>query len=114
VAHHELADRLGEDPVIVRTGDSLELRLRENPSTGFRWEVVESGEPACALVHDDFEPGQRAGEPGVRVYRWSANGAGRCTIALRLRRQWDSPDVAPRRRIGGTIVVEGPETRAGT
>ena len=29
------------EPVIVSVGDTLEINLRENPSTGFRWLVLD-------------------------------------------------------------------------
>ncbi len=103
--HHQLADRSSEDPLLVQAGDSLELRVRENPSTGFRWVLDSSGEPACTLIEDRFQPGQRPGEPGMHVYRWSADRAGRCAIELRLRRPWDPPKIPPRQQIDVTVIV---------
>ena len=37
------------------TGETIEIRLSENPTTGYRWELKFSGAPTCTLVADHYE-----------------------------------------------------------
>ena len=48
----------------LRVGDSIELELPENPTTGFRWQVVAAAEPVCEKASQAFEPA-RADMPGA-------------------------------------------------
>ena len=44
-------------------GQVIELRLAENPTTGFKWSFVSKGEPACKIIGDSYHaPG---GPPGL-------------------------------------------------
>ena len=43
-------------------GQVMELRLAENPTTGYRWTFLANGEPACVVLSDHFE--RPTGPPG--------------------------------------------------
>jgi len=73
----------------VAVGDDVVVRLAENRTTGFRWELDDL--PAgVTLVDDAFEapdPG-RPGQGGVHSFRMRATGPGQYRVAAGLRRSW--------------------------
>jgi len=75
-------------------GQVIELRLAENPTTGYRWAIVSDGAPACAVVGDRFVGA--SGPPGQGgEHSWTIRGVqpGSCEIAIQYRRslQPDAP-----------------------
>ena len=77
-------------------GQVLELRLKENPTTGFRWIFAEDGEPCCALVSDAFERGTAPGAAGEHRWQMRAVHLGTCELRLFYRRPFDA-DASPAR-----------------
>jgi inhibitor of cysteine peptidase len=80
--------------VTVPVGDTIELSLAENPTTGFRWTLASSGAPVCALKGDDFVPaaGQKPGEGGRHNFTFLVCQAGESTITLHSARKWAGGD----------------------
>ncbi len=71
-------------------GETLELRLPENPMTGFRWHLQTSGEPILALVADSFEPGDGTpGQGGIHWWRFQTVQTGTASVELSYRRKWE-------------------------
>jgi inhibitor of cysteine peptidase len=71
-------------------GEVLELRLAENPTTGFRWTFTSDGRPACSVVAQSFRPDSTApGAPGE--HRWEIRGVhpGICNLDLSYRRGFE-------------------------
>jgi inhibitor of cysteine peptidase len=83
----DYVDRTVELPV----GQVMELRLGENPTTGFRWQLKSDGGPACALEGDTFQP-KAAAPGGGGEHSWQFRGvrAGDCEIELLYRRRWEN------------------------
>ena len=77
-------------------GQVMELRLAENPTTGYRWTFVADGAPACVVVGDRFEA-SRTGPPGQggehSCGRSRARWSGECDIAMQYGRSFQ-PDAA--------------------
>lgn len=81
----------------VPAGETIEICLEENRTTGFRWTCDADGAPACALVEDSYQPGTGApGAGGTHRWRFGATRAGESSIELRYRRPWEKEGVAPR------------------
>lgn len=88
--------------VKLAAGESLEIALAENPTTGYRWQRAKQaagdvGSP-CPFAKDDFEP-DRAGMPGAGgTHRWQFHAVepGVCEIELEYRRSWEK-DKLPER-----------------
>lgn len=90
----------------MRVDEVIELRLPENPSTGFRWALTSPGAPVCAIVGDSFRLGGSApGAPGE--HRWEIRGVrpGTCDVSLAYRRGFDH--VAPARSFTLRLRVAG-------
>jgi inhibitor of cysteine peptidase len=81
----------------LRVGQELELRLAENPTTGYRWQLESSGEPAVALLDDRFDPPEGGyGRGGSHGWRFRARQTGEGRIALASRRGRDAGGAAAR------------------
>jgi inhibitor of cysteine peptidase len=78
--------------VDLPVGQVAELRLPENPTTGFRWAVTSAASPACRLTDEDFQgaPGL-PGRGGPHIWQLTAVAPGECNIQLTCRRGF-APD----------------------
>ena len=72
----------------LKLGESFEISLAENPTTGFRWQVLAEGEPVCQMVADDFRGGSAPGEPGIHRWQFQTVQAGAAEIRMDLQRPW--------------------------
>lgn len=79
----------------IRRGDVVELQLRENPTTGFRWQVVRADglveEPAAVETHEARapEPHPQIGAGGIRTFRFRARAPGTGRLELKLWREFE-------------------------
>lgn len=72
-------------------GQVMELRLQENPTTGFKWSFAADGSPNCALVGNSFA--HQAGPPGQggeHVWRIQGVRVGTCDLSLVYRRSFEA------------------------
>ncbi len=77
--------------VEVSLGDSFEVRLPENPTTGYRWALHSSGGPSLEIQEDTFE-GQGGGDLGAGgVHRWRFRTVqeGTADLVMEYRRSWE-------------------------
>jgi inhibitor of cysteine peptidase len=75
-------------------GDWLTIRLDENLSTGYGWELAGIDARLGELVSNRHLPGPPViGGGGTREVTVKAVGVGAGTVCLRLRRAWDPPGV---------------------
>ncbi|HEY5247769.1 MAG TPA: protease inhibitor I42 family protein [Dermatophilaceae bacterium] len=73
----------------VRISDLTTVRLPENPTTGYRWQL-DSGDARLKLVEDRFEgAGTLPGAGGERVLVFEAVRAGSARLRLAKRRSWE-------------------------
>ena len=79
--------------VHLRLGDTLELRLKSNPTTGFMWYVEKESTPLLKLAHqsqtDITEPGE--GRPVYQVFRFEPRRGGDGVLRLHYVRSWEKP-----------------------
>jgi len=75
----------------VRIGDAIEVRLRTNPTTGFRWERTSEVCPILEVsMVGDFRPDSNAiGSGGVILMSFMARNIGQTTLRLIERRPWE-------------------------
>ena len=64
--------------VDIAIGDTIEIRLPENASTGFRWNVTSRCESILAMTNDRREPpaSSARGAPGQHHWQLQATAAG--------------------------------------
>jgi inhibitor of cysteine peptidase len=75
----------------MRVGETVEMQLVENPSSGFRWGLVADGRPYCSVESEPLRPGSTV--PGAsrrRSWKIHALAAGACEVELAYRRAWEA------------------------
>lgn len=96
--------------VELQKGQTLVITLESNPTTGFRWEVVEleesilrqMGEPEFK-VSDPREP-PPPGTGGWETFRFQAVNAGQMALKLVYHRPWEE-DVEPLETFSVQVMV---------
>lgn len=89
----EIAEAFAGQTVALPVGQVVELRLQENPTTGFRWQFRQNGEPACR-INEDFVETAASGHPppgqgATHVWRIEGVQVGTCDVALDYVRSWE-------------------------
>jgi inhibitor of cysteine peptidase len=78
-------------------GQTLEICLKENPTTGFRWRMAQADGPVTTLLRDAFEPGRQApGQPGIHRWQFKVVAAGSGPVRFVYRRSWEDDAAAAR------------------
>src|ERR1019366_7883682 len=79
-------------------GQTVEICLEENPTTGFRWRMAPAAGSVATLVRDVFEPGRQApGQPGIHRWQFKVAATGSGPVRFVYRRAWE--DAAPAARV---------------
>ena len=81
----------------VSQGDLIVIRLDENLTTGFQWEIEVADSTVVELLDSNYsaKPEEhRLGKGGVRTIRFEVKSSGSERIILRLRRRWEPEDKA--------------------
>ena len=78
----------------IQMGEEAVVRLAENPTTGFIWELQAGAPELLTLVESRFEPppDPALGGAGTRVLRFSTKAPGIADVKLISRRPWEGPD----------------------
>jgi inhibitor of cysteine peptidase len=97
----ELSDTEPATPRRLARDDEVVMRLAENPTTGYRWQLTQSGAGELELVEDRFVTGAAGAAPGAggsRLVRFAGRKPGEVRIEAVLRRAWDPPQDGLQRR----------------
>ena len=77
----------------MRRGETFQVILSENPTTGHLWTIYKSGTPHISLVSKSFSSPEEeppiVGGGGTRIFTFKATKVGLAELILRLRRPWD-------------------------
>ncbi|MCX5786563.1 MAG: protease inhibitor I42 family protein [Elusimicrobia bacterium] len=77
-------------------GETFQVSLPENPTTGYQWEVYKSGAPFVGLEKEEYIApeenlsGHIVGRGGTKLLTFEAAKPGEAELALRLRRSWEA------------------------
>jgi len=78
----------------VSTGDTIIVRLKENPTTGFCWNVEKGSEDIISLMSSDFALNSSSGVGGggqrVLVFEAKKSGSGR--LRIKHWREWEGDE----------------------
>ncbi len=86
----EVTEQSNGKEITLTVGQEFRLSLPENPTTGYGWQLVRTGEPECALIRDSFQASSHhVGAPGVHEWLFRAESAGRVSVEMRLARKWE-------------------------
>lgn len=84
----------------IRPGDTVTVRLPENPTTGHRWQVAADDSAAlgaiASLIHQDFAPAatSAAGAGGERTLVFEARASGQASLRLLYKPSWRGDEAA--------------------
>ena len=86
-----LTEQHNGSSISVYKGQELVIELNSNPSTGYRWEVVESNENILRFMGMEFgEPETNLfGAPQKQIIRFEVNDTGICSPKLVYQRPWE-------------------------
>ena len=75
--------------ISARVGDTILLKLQENPSTGYTWTL--SVTPGLIVTEDQHTPSilRRIGAPGMREWQIRVTGSGDQTVSVVYVRPWE-------------------------
>lgn len=93
--------------VRLGSGQTLDISLASNPTTGYRWDVEAlDGDVLKQVGEADYEPQSKlAGAPGVEILHFEAVGSGRTSLRLIYHRSWEK-DVEPLETFSVEVVVQ--------
>jgi len=102
----------------VLPGETIRIRLRSNPSTGFSWALgpVEEGMLETS-GESEFEANPHregeAGYGGCEIWKFKAEQAGETEISLYYARSWEDKDPAKTFKLHVVIGAASPQAAAG-
>ena len=81
----------------VKAGDTFNIQLRSNPTTGYRWQLVEPFdktrlEKVSNHYQADANPNRMVGVGGTETWTFKALKSGHAEIQLRYIRSWEAQD----------------------
>ena len=91
--------------VAINSGDTVVVRLEENPGTAYLWKVEDVNSRVLELVSDEHEmaAGRGIGGGGERKLVFRAREAGTSPLRLKCVRQWEPEN--PSNTFSATIQV---------
>ena len=92
--------------ITLQPGQTLVVKLPENPTTGFRWAIARNDEETLALRDSDYAPaaGVGVGGGGQRTFTFVARKPGSVILQFKNWREWEG-DSFITERFGVTIDV---------
>ena len=80
------------ETIMVAVSEEFTVRLKSTPTTGYIWQVhtLPEGVQPLGSDYEKAASGIQPGDPVVQVFRFRVVKAGEHTIALVLKRQWES------------------------
>ncbi|MCU5270693.1 protease inhibitor I42 family protein [Bacillus cereus] len=71
----------------MKLGDIFNVNLRENPTTGYRWDI--ECFQGFKLIEDYFESGKAIGAIGLRMLKFQTISIGSHKIHIKYWRNWE-------------------------
>ena len=85
-----LDEQFNGSKIELDVGEEFKVSLPENPSTGFRWNPLSSGDPVCRLLDNSFDlDGNIPGNAGSHSWRFQAVKEGSAKIEFAYGRSWE-------------------------
>ena len=80
----------------ILQGSVFSIRLKENPTTGYQWEISELDSRVVKLQDSEYigASGALLGAGGLRSFTFEAKSPGVTQVRLKLRREWESEEEA--------------------
>jgi inhibitor of cysteine peptidase len=105
--HVTIGESQNGTTVSVNRAADITLRLNENPTTGYQWNLTTT--PGLVIVNDTFIPsnttGKLVGSGGTRIWDINAAGTGTQTINAVYMRSWE-PVTGNETTFAITVIVQ--------
>jgi inhibitor of cysteine peptidase len=103
----QLADEDNGKTIELKVGDTMEIALQGNPTTGYQWQVESFDTAVLEAVGDpEYTPDTDAiGSGGVFVFHFKALATGTTPLQLEYLRVWDT-SVPPVELFTLNVVIE--------
>jgi inhibitor of cysteine peptidase len=90
----------------VPQGTEVLIRLKENPTTGYRWAIDQNDDTVLPLQSSNFSstPSAAVGAGGTRIFTFTAKQPGTAHLQLKQWREWQG-DSSISERYDVTIQV---------
>jgi len=84
--------------VSLRSGETLEICLSENPTAGYRWQADDWDRSVLDMRRDEFHPPGTSehGAGGEHLWEFAARAPGKTSLRLAYGRSWESGPPARR------------------
>jgi len=84
--------------VSLRSGETLEICLSENPTAGYRWQADDWDRSVLDMRRDEFHPPGTSehGAGGEHLWEFAARAPGKTSLRLAYSRSWESGPPARR------------------
>ena len=91
----------------IQVGGEIELKLAENPSTGYQWTILSDPYPQLDLITEDFTADFSTGfgAEGYKTIRYLARSSGEITLSYAYIRPWEK-EVPPADQYYITIIIQ--------
>jgi inhibitor of cysteine peptidase len=98
----------GTTQVSVKVGESFDVELAENRTTGYSWAIQISDEDVVSLTRDEYDPDQvpegTVGSGGTRKLAFTGQAAGSATITLSYERSFEEDSATEVREYTVTVT----------
>ena len=96
------------ETISLQVGDTIQVRLPENPSTGYLWQLASEEDFNLRLISAEYATPQSSafGARGMRVFLFKAVRPGEAEIQLIHKRPWEAS--AGENRFAVRIQVQPP------
>ena len=88
----------------MKVGNVVTVRLKENPTTGYRWKVETASGLEQIGDHFEVEAGGAIGAAGVRVFQFRSTRVGSYELLMKNWREWENESSVLARFIVKIIV----------
>jgi inhibitor of cysteine peptidase len=96
VAEYKFSEKDNGASVELQCGAKIDIELKENPTTGYRWTISSIDKVLLEREGDEFLPTDQTtiGAGGVRRFFFRSKGAGSTALTLINKRAWQRDDQA--------------------
>src|SRR5215471_1753484 len=70
-------------------GEEVDIILPETRTAGYRWTILQNGEPQLQLMQDESQPNAARGGTGKHRWRFQAIAGGASEIKIQYARSWE-------------------------
>ncbi|HVP94549.1 MAG TPA: protease inhibitor I42 family protein [Methanoregulaceae archaeon] len=106
VGHLVITEEQNNATVSVNQGNTITLKLPENPTTGFQWNLTTT--PGLTITGDRYVPsdktGTLVGSGGTHIWEIAATGTGTQEVSAIYKRSWE-PITGNETMFGITFMV---------